>query len=153
MSDMQIATTWITTTLSGDATLRGLIDAIRVARGIAAGGRFVYEQPAPNEAKYPLIVFQSVGPEPDLVGLGGLRIKSAGEWLVRVVDEAESYASLWAIDARIDALLHHPAGGTVAGVGLVISSLRVRPYKATLPEGGTLYKHLGGVYRLQTQRM
>lgn len=131
------ANAWLHAVLSGDAALQGLV-----------GGR-IYEQPAPEEAAYPMIVFQNQVLE-DRNSLHGFRMYSIGVWLVRAVGECTSYDPLRAIANRIDAVLHKGAG-EVPGMGRVLSCTREGPYALPEQDGDRQYRHLGGLYRIEVE--
>jgi hypothetical protein len=136
---MEITTVnaWLYSVLSGDPALQGLI------------GNRIYEQPAPEEAEYPMIVFQAQAPA-DVNSLQGYRVMSGGVWLVRAVGECTSYEPLREIADRIDALLHK-ASGEAPGMGTVLSCVREAPFAMVETDNERQYRHLGGLYRVLAQ--
>lgn len=149
MSEIACIKTWVHTTLSGDATLEGLIDAIRTGRGDAADQSYVFPHPAPHDAIYPFITYLAPEESDDLMYLGGTRLWTRGEWVIRVIDRTESEASLWAIEDRIDTLLHAKTGSNTYGT--IESCVRVGEISYPEIVDGVRYLHLGGLYEITAQ--
>jgi hypothetical protein len=132
-SEIVIAERWLNQTLTGDAAL-------------AAMG--VHGHLIPKDAALPAIVFV---PRPglDLVALGGARVFSTLDYIVKGVCQAESLAPLVEAVTKVDALLHGKSGAVTGG--RVLSCIRVQPIAYPETSQGKQYRHLGGVYRLQVQ--
>lgn len=127
--------------LNGDATLTPLV------------GARIYAELAPQTntvTVYPFIVYSYLGGA-DLMGVGVVRIQTAGQFLVKVVDKTTTYATLRPIADRIDAILHgrHAAGGVD---GQVFSCVRegVDPLPPEI-DNGVQYRSIAGRYRLAIQ--
>lgn len=119
---------WLTSRLNNDA---------------AGVDERVFEDQARDEP-YPMIIFQFQGGE-DVRGVGTARVMVSGVWLVRAVDELESYNDLGSIADAIDGRLHGAAGNGVIGC------VREAPYQRIESEDGVEYRHLGGLYRIYVQ--
>lgn len=128
---------WIYEALEADGQLAAVV-----------GSRLFADQ-APQDASLPYVLWQMQSPQPDTVGVGGVRILTNMLWLVKVVDQTESYAGLLKAAAdRIDEVLCGLAGQTVGGV-TVDSCVRVQPFRMVEDEsGGRQYRHLGGIYQI-----
>lgn len=128
---------WLYTIFSGDATLAGLI------------GTRIYNQLAPEEASFPLLLFSFQSGQ-DVTVMGPTRLFVAGTYLVRGVAESHSFGgSLETIAGRIDSLLQAKSGTPVRGH--VLMCVREAPFAMTEQRAGRIYRHLGGTYRLWAQ--
>lgn len=128
---------WLYTKLAADSSLTAIV------------GTRIYEQPAPQEAVYPLVVFQLQTTD-DVSAVGGIRVMTTAEYLVRVIGQSANVtSSLLTAAERIDAVLHR-ASGSVTG-GAVIGAVRLRPFVLAETDGPVQYRHLGGIYRLWAQ--
>jgi hypothetical protein len=136
------AETWLYATLTGDATLTGLV------------GARVYNTRRPADGAMPCVVFQ-LQASGDVMVVGAVRVWSRLTYVVRGIAEPvpPSYeGTLKSIAGRIDALLHGKSGSN--GAGTVWSCVRVRPFQMaeTPPQlGGREFRHLGGVYEIQAR--
>lgn len=138
MSETLQAERWLYGILSNDATLAALV------------GTRIFAYLAPQDTQYPLVVFAFEDGE-DEQGIGGMRLNSILRYSVKAVGEGSSFTAIEPIATRIDALLHAKAGA-ITGGGYVQESIRVSPVAMVeLGEGGTQYRHLGGVYQLRIQ--
>ena len=126
---------WIYTTLTGDATLAGLIGA-RAYHGVAPAG-----------AQYPFVVFQMLSGGNDLIALGAIRIWAAPLFLIKAVCKGSSSGPVEPVANRIDQLLHAKSG-TVAN-GAIWECVRERPFDLPTNEDGTVYQQLGGEWRIK----
>lgn len=138
---------WIFSTLSGDATLVSLLQA-------AYGGENppspeFYSDAMPPDVIYPYVIWQLQTPVGDLMVTDGITVWSTMDFLVRVIDRGQSYATITPIYGRIHQLLHR-ASGSVA-LGVVGECLRLRPLKMPSIDDAIQYRILGGVYRLRVQ--
>ena len=127
--------TAIYTTLSGDATLSGKV----------AG---VYNTLAPEDAAYPLVVFQQVAVTPH----NALGARNYWQYLYqfRVIDEGLSKAMILDALARIDALLERQPLTVTGATVLAILRDSDLPDMATV-EGGTVYQQVGAQWRFWVQ--
>ena len=130
---------WLYATLTGDATLTGII------------GARVYSELAPSGATFPCVV-SGLQSATDVQTHNANRIMVAALWLVKGIAQAESFGGqLQQIADRLDVLLHRSAGGS-ADSASIITSVRVEPFKQAAVEDGVHYRSLGGIFRLYTQR-
>lgn len=137
MSESQVSARWLYDTLSGDATLAGY----------APGG--VWDSQAPENVDYPVVVIGWQG-EFDVYVVGAARVMASQAWLVKAVGDEASFDVLYDAASRIDVLLHDTSG-TATG-GTVFASTRERGMRLDELARGVPYRHLGGVYRLLTQK-
>lgn len=126
---------WLYSVLAGDSTLLALITG-------------VYADLAPLGTAMPYLVYGLYDGD-DVMTAAGVRIMTAALYQVRVVTDSESYGAIEPAVAQADALLHR-ASGTVTG-GTVISCVREAPLRYTELHQGKMYRHLGGLYRIQAQ--
>jgi hypothetical protein len=136
MNELAIFDQWLTSKLTGDATIGGIV-ADRV-----------YGDVAPEKTTFPYILFTQQSTA-DVMGNGAQRIMVTGVYVVRGVAPSESYTTLRTLADRIDTVLHK-ASGQVA-TGTVIACVRERPFSMTETEKGVQYRHFGGVYRIYSQ--
>jgi hypothetical protein len=121
--------------LSGDATLTGLLSAQAA----------IYHQIAPQDAAYPLIVFQRQDGRPDWT-FGDHMQRDL--WTVRAIDRATSASDAEAIADRIDVLLND-APLVVNGRALLYLR-RESDVDFSEQDGADTLRHVGGVYRVVT---
>ena len=134
MSELNTVATWLTGLFVGDATLHAVV-ADRI-----------YDTLAPSTATYPLIVFQFQGGH-DVATVSTERILVDGEWLVRAIDQAETFTDdLKTAADRINALLQGQSGSPAGGT--VYMADRRQPYQLVESDAGVQYRHLGGIYRI-----
>lgn len=128
---------WLTDTLTGDATLTGLV-----------GGR-IYNVLPPLGATYPFVVFNWQGGN-DVIGVGTARIMINGLYQIKVIGQAHSgMAPIVAIADRVDTLLQGAAGSVVDGA--ILACLREQPISYVDTVAGEHFRHLGGLYRVNAQ--
>jgi hypothetical protein len=138
MGETDVVAAWLMSVLGGDAALQAA----------APGG--VWEDVAPETAAYPFVVF-SAQSQSDVKGLGRIRLWTSCSYQVKGVDAGQSYARLAPIADRIDELLDGQRGTTDDGT--VLSCQRDEPVRYTEIDPTTgVYKHLGGLYRIEAQR-
>lgn len=138
MSETVIAEQWIYDELATDTTLMALITG-------------VYGYVAPDTAAYPFVIFSYLNDGEDELGVGGVTLLSLLRYVIRVVDDGESFVSMETAADRIKTLLHGKFGAAPSG-GTIVESIRVRPFAtAEVLEGGTQIRQLGGVYQLRVQ--
>lgn len=131
-----VSDAWMALALA-DVTLAGLISG-------------VHEHPAPLDALYPFVTWQTWGPAADVTGIGpDARIMVNANYLVRATAEYESFQSFKAIVRRIDFLLD---GAThTSADGHVFACQRTEEFRLEEPLNGGTVRHLGGIYRVQVQ--
>jgi hypothetical protein len=143
MSELAAIDIWLYARLTGDATLTALL-ATTVS---------VYDTRAPQGAARPYVVY-AVQDAEDKGGVGGVRILTRAECVVRAVGVADvtvKYGAVQAIADRIDALLHRAAIATNTG-GTVLSCVREQPLKGLDNDGdGRVIPWVGGNYVIQAQ--
>lgn len=135
MSD-HAASSFIYSTLAGDATLNGLV------------GTKIYEAIAPPDAALPYVIFAEYSTR-EVLGMGANRLWADDMWIVRGVARQESYVTnpLKGIADRINALLHKSSGTDSYGtVWACVREERVR--YPEIDEAGQQVRHLGGIYRI-----
>ena len=124
---------WIFETLTHDPTITSLV------------GNRVFVDHAPKTAEYPFIKFESLWAN-DVRGIGAIRIMTKPMYLIRAIDHNTSLLALKQVADRIDILFHANLGGDVS-LG-VMASERINPFTLTEEDGGEVFKHLGGQYRI-----
>lgn len=134
---------WLIATLTGDATLTGLV-ASRV-----------FTELAPTGTAFPCVVIRSISTD-DQLGSGQNRIMTTEQRLIEGILEGQDFGPLRAIADRIDALLHlkPDAGSVIAGSWsgvTVLSSTRLRPSRLSEAIDGRHYRRLGGIYQINAQ--
>ncbi|MDE2100089.1 MAG: hypothetical protein KGL39_22735 [Patescibacteria group bacterium] len=139
VSELSGAEKWLYSTLSGDATMQGLIgNPARVYSGLA-----------PEGSAFPYIVLRFLA-GPDTVAVGGVRIMTNPVYLVMGIDKSSSFATLASINAQIETLIGNQTGATSDTT--ILSCVREQPYeRADSDSAGNVYRYLGGRYRLQVQ--
>lgn len=130
---------WLYATLSADSTLTGLLG------GVAA----IYDTVAPESAVPPYIVF-SLHSSTDSLGVAATRIFVRGVWLVKAVDQSDSFVSVSAIYQRLDALLQKQSGTATNGTH-VYSCSRQSSFRLASAESGLQFRQQGGLYRIVAQ--
>lgn len=129
---------WLYGVLTADGTLAGLV-ATRV-----------YFELIPDRTPYPYIYATMPGAEDDLQTLEARRIWSVLPYVVRYVDNVESYTLLEPGAAAIESTLTRASGSNVSGV--IMASIYRRPFKMTeIAKDGFLVCQLGGFYDLYVQ--
>lgn len=110
----------------------------------------VHEGTAPEDTPGPWITFTILEPQ-DVKVVGLTHVWSNVEAQVKVTDATESYADLVPIYQQVHALLEsqtHLEGPTG---GQVMTCYRVSGVQYPERDAGTQYRHLGGLYRTETQ--
>jgi uncharacterized membrane protein YjdF len=129
---VDIADRWLKETLTGDATLSGMV-----------GGRITGDD-YPTDWVNPLVQYEMSSTR-DTYGVGAVRIATHSVYVVKVIGEGSSYAPLRPIAQRIDALLHGARQTTAYGHIEIWREAVVR-YPETVV--GVRHRHLGGMYRV-----
>lgn len=135
--------TFLFARLTEDDTLQGLMNA--TPDGLRAR---VVEGTAPEGTPYPLVSFTIVEPQ-DVKGVGQVHLMSMVEAQVKVVDQGETYPV--AIYQRVHQLLESLTLQEVQGGGIVLTCHRVSAVQYPEQANGIQYRHLGGLYRTETQ--
>jgi len=140
VSEITAIVHWVYSTLAGDETLTDLL----------ATETSIYDTRAPQGASTPYITIEAQVTE-DVNGVGGVRIMSRAEVMVRAVTQSASFASANAIADQADTLLHGAVISTNAD-GTVLSCTRDRVVRGIddIPGGGEA-RWAGGVYDIQSQ--
>lgn len=137
MSELNAIDRWIYGTLTADTALAAVV------------GTRVYADQAPQTTPavtMPVVVFQWQGGA-DLMVIGGVRVWTNAVYLIRGIDEAQTWGGdLKTIADRIDAVLHRGSGTNADGV--VYAAVREQPFRMPETAGGKSYRHLGGLYRI-----
>jgi len=113
------------------------------------GGR-IYRRQAPQTTSYPLVVCGNLASK-NLIGVGGLRLYSTAEWLVRGIVADEDQATLAAIAHRIDAALdtrEAPVAVSFNGESYELRAVCLEDHEDTGTEEGHRYDSLGGRFQL-----
>jgi hypothetical protein len=137
MIESLIVDAWLATVLGGDATL------------LAAAPGGVHADVAPEGTASPWVVWFQVAGE-DTRGMGAARIMADLLYEVRVTGRNCGYGALKAAANRVDALLHQAATTTNAD-GTIIGCLREDTVRFSEQDGETIYRHLGGTFRVLAQ--
>ncbi len=85
---------WLYETLSGDATITGIV------------GSSVNRRRIPEDAPYPAIVFQHMGGVPIMPVIGSVILYSSLVYAIKCVGAGSSNVALQAAVNRIDQLIH-----------------------------------------------
>lgn len=134
MNELDRAAQFLAARLGGDATLAGYV-----------GGR-IYQDLAPATASWPVVTFAPLS-APDTSANGATRVLTRILYLIKgiTLDDLPQAA---AIADRLDALLQG-ASGPAGSDGYVAGVARESGFSYTeLAEGGGIYRHLGGQYRV-----
>ncbi len=99
---------WFLQTIRDDAILQQLFGT----PGLASGVR-VYNEVAPQQTIYPLIIFNMVD-APDINGVGGVRIGMWPRYQVKVICKDTGYSTLVPFWIRLDTLIQQQ--GAVIGI-------------------------------------
>ena len=134
MESSLIAEGWLYQALKNDVTLAGW-----------AEGVYVDEVPE-GTGQYVLITNLDAF---DVSYVGGHIGHSDLLYTVRAVAEVGSYFALRIPAGRIHDLLHLQSG-TIA-IGTVLTCYRVQPFRMIERLNDRVFRHLGGIYRLQVQ--
>lgn len=127
---------WLYQTLSGDATLAGLVSG-------------VYAYQIPQDASLPAVLY-SYNRGQDVQGVGTARVMASLVYQVKAVVQGESLAPALPIARRIDALLQGAVNITVAD-GQVLACVRESIVSYAETDEGLAFRHLGGLYRIYAQ--
>jgi len=130
---------YLVTYLSADSTLAGLVNG-------------VWTRSVPQSAAMPAVKIDRLSAD-DLYAIGLYRVWDDLTFLVRGTaenqtggGESEDWTEVRAIADRLDTLLHKHEEVTSE---LQVHSFREESYTDETIEGGKLYLHAGGIYRLR----
>ena len=93
---------WLVGTLKNDTTIA------------AAVGARVYQDQAPEETAYPLILVNYVSTLP-VQNISADRVMDTELWRIRIIDQDPSYAGVESIADRVRSILHKASGTGVIG--------------------------------------
>lgn len=136
-SPTPIADDWIVDTLTGDATLMGLVAGVWSERNV------------PQGTDAPYVVFGYRGGSLLRV-VGPVRFWHDLVYDVKAVGLATAYATLVTIANRIDTLLEL-ASGSAEGGTVVVSEFEAAVPVPEDEEGGVVYENITHRYRLKVQ--
>lgn len=137
-NELVAAERWLYSTLTGDATLAGIV------------GNRVYGHVVPPNATRPYLFYTLAAAADDYTTLNATRIWAEFVYAVRIVNKTESYPSLETAAAAIDAALHRESGSNVSGA--IVGCVRQSPFALVeIDQDSSQVRHLGGVYRLFVQ--
>lgn len=136
MSEAIVVDDHLYDTLHGSATL------------LAAAPGGIHADVAPQGSTTPFVVF-SLTDAQDVAVIGGSRVLTDATYLVKGVYEGTSYGPLETVADTIDTLLHNTHATTAKG--LILAIVRERPVRYSEDVGGTSYRHLGALYRVQVR--
>lgn len=112
-------------------------------------GDNIHGYQSPQHKAYPAIVWQLQAPSEDVKAIGNIRIMVRPIYVVRVVDQVTSWASLKPVADAIDAALEGATG--VGDDYEVLVSYRMGPFGLVETVNALQYRHLGGSYRFAVQ--
>lgn len=131
---------WLYERLNGDVTLK---------TALGSGAR-VHEQPAPQDSLFPFITFQLQSDVDVMTGDTRNRIFSDELWLIRATTDSTSFLPLKVIADRMDLLLQNADGA--ADGAIIYHCSREETFRLVEIDNGKQYRHLGGIYRIITQK-
>lgn len=137
-NELVAAERWLFSTLTGDATLTGIV------------GSRVYGHVVPPTAARPYVFYTKAAAADDYLTMEANRIWANFVYAVRIVNKTESYVSLEAGADAIEAALHRESGSNVSGV--IVACVRQAPFDLIeIDQDGSQLRGLGGLYRLFVQ--
>jgi hypothetical protein len=127
--------------LGADATLAGLVNG-------------VWTRSTPTPVPAPLVKIDRLDAE-DLYVVSLFRVWADVTYLVRGIipwpsGDPQDWTDVRTISDRIDALLHDHEGQNAT---LEVHAFRDEPYTDETIEGGDLYLHAGGIYRVRAHAL
>jgi hypothetical protein len=99
--------------------------------------------------KVPCVVYQTYSIKEDTMAIGGGRVKSNIQFMVKAIDRSDNTSKVEQIASLIDQSLHKKSG--ILTEGTVISCIRRLPFNFIEKNPESTYQHLGGIYRLEIQ--
>ncbi len=129
---------WLYATLTGDATLAGIV------------GNRVYGHVVPGGATVPYVFYSFQGAPDDTTTINAETIWSELVYAVRMVSKVESFTTVEAGAAAIHGAIHRERGSNISGD--ILACVQERPFAMIeLDRDGFELRHLGGLYRLYVQ--
>jgi hypothetical protein len=144
--EITVGQRWIYNTLSTNSSITALVGGALSPRIFPD---YVPVAIAEFGAMLPAIVYFSYSIKDDTLAVGGIRVNSNIEFVVKAIVKSENSAVAEQIMSLVDTALHRKSG--VAAEGSVISCVRRLPLDFIEANPEVVYKHLGGVYALQIQ--
>lgn len=141
MNELPAAENWIHDKLASDSEIASVV-----------GGR-IYKYALPQSPIYPLIVY-SLASDSDFQGLGTVRIITRPLYLIKVISRGSPTSLVNLAADRVDEIVGKTTKDTfisTAGDMFAVSSRReaaVQFMERDPVAAGTIYFHLGGLYRL-----
>lgn len=132
---VEVIEAWLYATLSGDATLAGLVDD-RISGTLS-----------PVLLETPYVTFLCQSPR-DIIGVGGTRISTDNLYMVKAVAQTSTWDTLLPIAKRIDTLIDMTGHAVSYGGGSLTCKREMIHELAEVSEG-LQYRHLGGIYRIR----
>lgn len=133
------------------AAARFLFQRLAADAGVSTiVGSRIYESLAPDEAAYPLVIFNLQSGRDVTQAGGDGRILTSPLFLVKAVTQSNGYASADELAHAIDAALEGASGTiTLGSQGYAIQTIyRTAPFRFLEPADGLRYFHVGGLYRV-----
>lgn len=110
----------------------------------------VFLDSAPEDATFPVIIYQCQDPPRDVRGVGTFTVMVDTLYLVKVVAQTDDYGPLLPVAKVLHEAMTTSTGGTV-GDGTVLTSVRRNQFSMTEYAEGSDWRHLGGMYQIQAQ--
>lgn len=142
MNELPAAENWLHDKLAADTEIAAVV------------GARVYKYALPQSPIYPLIVY-SLASDTDFQGLGTVRILTRPLYLVKVISKGAPSSLVNLAADRVDEIIGKTVKDTftsTAGDMFAVSSRReaaVQFMERDSSIAGTIYFHLGGLYRLE----
>ncbi|MGH2519756.1 MAG: tail completion protein gp17 [Chloroflexota bacterium] len=133
--------TWLYTQLANDATMQGLVgNPARVYAGLG-----------PEGAPFPYLVYQYMA-GPDVIATGGARVMTRALYTIKAVDKSSSFVTCRTIMNQVETIIENQTGSTADT--RILSCIREQPLELVETDSsGTVYRHLGGRFRIQAQAL
>ncbi|MGE0294939.1 MAG: hypothetical protein AB7P97_21545 [Hyphomonadaceae bacterium] len=140
MNELPYIAKWLTETLKEDATLIGYV-----------AGRVYNDQP-PSSPVFPLIRFNFMAGR-DVQGNGTVRVMTRPLFQIKTIVRGPMSEVAQSIADRIDTLIQNAS--SVVFEGFIFSARREQPiaYPESGPDPEIRFLHLGGLYRIDTQKV
>ena len=110
-------------------------------------GLGIYNTVAPPEASMPFVLFAFQSAEADVMTIGARRLVVNPLYQIKVIGTGLSLAPLEPYADAIDAALQAQSGAALDGY--VLACIREQPLVLMEEDAGTIYRHLGGLYRIR----
>lgn len=151
--ELAVVEEWLGEVLPGDTALVAAI----VAAGNTDGAEAIYFTEAPEEARYPFVIYQYQGGPAgggavdvtagfDINNAGPGRVCVQSSWVVKAVGDGLATLPLRPIVVAMDALLCDATGSTATGE--VLACKRIGPVSYPEVDGSRRFRHRGGLYRI-----